>query len=83
MKPVIENTIRRINRSINKIEDILEGKTATASELDKGNKRVLNLPSPRDPEENMENHNDSVTAKCFYDATKHIGEKANKIYFEN
>ena len=49
MKPDIENKIRRLNRSIKKIEDILEGKTSMTSDLDMGNKRILNLPPPRDP----------------------------------
>ena len=49
MKPGIENKIRRINRSIRKIEDILEGKTPMTSNLDMGNKRILNLPPPKRP----------------------------------
>ena len=44
MKPDIENKITIINRSIKKIK----GKTPMTSDLDMGNKRILNLPPPRD-----------------------------------
>ena len=63
MKPDIENKIRSINRSVRKIKDLLERKTPMASDLDMGNKRILNLPPPRDPIENTENYNDPVTVK--------------------
>ena len=66
MKPDIENKIRRISRSIKKIEDIHEGKTSIT--YDMGNKRILNLPPPRDPEKSTENYNDPVTVKYLYDA---------------
>ena len=63
MKPDLENKIRRLNRSIRKIEDILERKTPLASNLDMGNKTILNLPSRRDPKENTENYNDPLIVK--------------------
>ena len=82
MKPAIENKIRRINRSIKKIEEILEGKTSITSDLDMGNKRILNLPPPRDPEESTHNYNDPVTVKYLYDAMKDIAGKTDKIYLK-
>ena len=63
MKPDIENRIRRLKWSIRKIEAILEGETSMTSDLDLGNKRIFNLPPPRDPEEITENYNDPVTVK--------------------
>ena len=41
MKSDIENKIRRINQSVGKIEDILEGKTPMTSDLDIGKKEYL------------------------------------------
>ena len=82
MKPDIEIKIRRINRSIGKIEHILEGKTSMASNLDMGNSRLLNFPPPRDPEESTENHNNPVTIKYLYDLLKDIAGKIDKRYLK-
>ena len=48
------------------------------SDLDMGNKRILNLPPPRDPEESTENYNDPVTVKYLYDALRTSQEKLTK-----
>ena len=82
MKPDIENKITRINRSIKKIEDILDGKTPMTLDLDMSNKRILNLPPPRDTEESAENYNDSVTVKYLYDLMKDIAGKIDKRYLK-
>ena len=74
--------IKFSNRSIKKIEDILEGKTAITSDLDMGNKRILNLPPPRDPEKSTENYNDPVTVKYIYDLLKDITGKIDKRYLK-
>ena len=79
MIPNIENKIRRINRSIGKIED---GETPMTSNLDMGNKRILNLPPPRNPEESTETYNDPVTVKYLYDLLKDIAGKIDKIYLK-
>ena len=75
MKPDIENRIRRLKWSIRKTEDILGGKTSMTSDLDMGNKRILKLPPPRDPEESTENYNDPVTVKYLYDAFRTSRER--------
>ena len=80
MIPNIGNKIRRINRSIGKIED--EGETPMTSNLDMGNKRILNLPPPRDSEESTETYNDPVTVKYLYDLLKDIAGKIRQNIFE-
>ena len=52
-----------------------------ASDLDMGNKRILNLPPPKDPKESTENYNDFVTDN-LYDLMKDIGEKTDKRYLK-
>ena len=79
MKPDIENRIRRLKWSRKK-EDILEGKTSMISDLDMSNKRILNLPPPKDPEDSTENYNDPVTVKYLCDALKDIAGKIDKIF---
>ena len=61
---------------------VFEGKTSITSDLDMGNKRILNLPPPRNPEESTENYNDPVTVKYLYDAMKDIVGKIDKRYLK-
>ena len=65
-----------------KKEDILEGNTPMASYLDMGNKRILNLPRPRDPEKSTEDYSNPVTVKYLYDLINGIAEKVYKRYLK-
>ena len=75
MKPDVENTRRRINRSIREIEDILEEKTPMASNLDMGNNRLLNLPPPGDPKESTENYIDPVIVNMYMASWRRTGKR--------
>lgn len=75
MKLNTENKIRRIHRSIKKVEGILEGKTKMASNLDMGNNRILDVPHPKIPKENKEYDIDIVTTKVLYDYMAIVDQK--------
>ena len=49
MKRDMENKIRRINRPVKKIEDILEGKPPMTSDLDMGKKKNIESASSKRP----------------------------------